>query len=385
MLEYHVDNVKNNFEATFNQEVELISAAPGRINIIGEHTDYNFGLAMPTAINRYVILGFSFNDSNTVRLFSESFNSELTFELDKDPNPFESWQKYLVGAINIFKQSFKIGKGFNVYVWGDVPLGSGVSSSAAIEVAMMNLLRKAFKAKFTDIELVLKCQQIEHQYLNVKSGLLDQYASMFSVGGKLMVLDFKSLDHTYIDVNLKGYQWVLVNTKVKRELSSSKYSERVAETQEALSFIKQVNPKVSHFRDVSLADLSVLHNEVLRKRMHHFVTENQRVLDLAVAFKANDIKKVGDILIEGHVSLRDDYEVSCQELDFLVEKAKQFEGFLGGRMMGGGFGGCTINLIESDKVQQFKDYILPIYKDKFHIEGEFMVFDSVNGAEIVEL
>jgi galactokinase len=175
---------------------------------------------------------------------------------------------------------------------------------------------------------------------------------------------------------------VLVNTKVKRELAGSKYSERVQETQLALEQVKMINPSVTHFRDITLNDVAKLQDSVIQKRMKHFVLENERVNKTADAFSKKDIAKVGELLLESHYSLKDDYEVSCPELDFLVEKSKIFGGCLGGRMMGGGFGGCTINLLAKNKLQEFSTYILPLYKKEFNIEGEIFAFDMVDGAKV---
>ena len=381
-LESLKKSIKEKFNAKFDQKPELLSVAPGRINVIGEHTDYNLGLSMPAAINRWVIIGFAFRTDNMVKIASESFNTQMEFKLGEEFTPTESWMKYVHGALEIFQRTDKITKGFNAYVWGNVPLGSGVSSSAAIEVAMMGLLRKAFNAKFDDVTLVKNCQKIEHEFLGVKSGLLDQYASQLSKAGKLMSLDFKSLTHTYFEAELGEYCWVLVNTKVKRELAGSKYSERVAETQTALEELKKLNPKIKDFRDIKLADVALLEDPIIKKRIKHFVTENQRVLDTAEAFSKNNIKKVGRLLIDSHYSLKDDYEVSCPELDFLVDTAANFEGFLGGRMMGGGFGGCTINLVKKNLLKPFADYVMPLYKKPFNIESEVYAFDMVDGATV---
>lgn len=382
-----LDNLKQSviekFTATFNQNPNMISVAPGRINVIGEHTDYNLGYSMPAAINRWVIICFSYRNDSTIKIASESFNTNMEYTIGKSFHPTESWMKYMHGALEIFQRTETIDRGFNAYIWGNVPLGSGVSSSAALEVATMGLLRKAYNGNFDDVILVKNCQKIEHEFLGVKSGLLDQYASQLSKAGKLMSLDFQSLSHHYFDAAIGKFCWVLVNTKVKRELAGSKYSERVEETQAGLEQLKSKNSKIQNFRDINLLDVDLIENRVIKQRIKHFVTENKRVIDTAIAFENNNLEEVGKLLLESHYSLKDDYEVSCDELDFLVEKAKQFDGFLGGRMMGGGFGGCTINLIDKSKLGQFESYILPAYKAKFNIDGEVYAFDMVDGATVI--
>lgn len=375
-------DIYRKFVSEFNTIPVLISSAPGRINVIGEHTDYNLGFSMPAAINRWVVIAFGFRNDNLIKIASESFNNVMEYTIGKPFVPTESWMKYIFGALEIFERTNKITKGFDAYIWGNVPLGSGVSSSAALEVAMMGLLRKAYSAHFDDIVLVKNCQKIEHEYLGVKSGLLDQYASQMSKAGQLIALDFQNLTHTYFDAKIGDYAWVLVNTKVKRELAGSKFSERVEQTQTALNEIASKNQAIQHFRDITINDIAFVSDLILRNRIKHYVLENQRVIAVREAFKENDLKRVGTLLLESHHSLSDDYEVSCPELDFLVEKSKNFDGFLGGRMMGGGFGGCTINLIKKANIEAFKAYILPLYLSKFNIEGEVYAFDMVDGARV---
>ncbi len=381
-LENLKQNISNKFTNTFNESPEMISVAPGRINVIGEHTDYNLGFSMPAAINRWVIICFSYRNDNIIKISSESFGSTMEYHLGKHFEPSQSWMQYMQGAIEIYQRTEKIDRGFNAYIWGNVPLGSGVSSSAALEVATMALLRTAYKGNFDDVSLVINCQKIEHEYLGVKSGLLDQYASQLSKAGKLMSLDFQSLTHSYFDAAIGKYCWVLVNTKVKRELAGSKYSERVEETQAGLKTLNTLKSTIKKFRDITINDIDLLENKVIKKRIKHFVTENQRVIDTAKAFETNNLDLVGKLLLQSHESLKNDYEVSCVELDFLVEKSLQFDGFLGGRMMGGGFGGCTINLVEKTKLSQYESYILPAYKSRFNIEGEIYAFDMVDGASV---
>lgn len=374
------NEVNDKFKAKFHQDPQFVSAAPGRINIIGEHTDYNFGLSMPAAINCWVIISLAFRSDNEIHFFSESFGTEMCYLKDEKLEAKESWMKFIQGAIEIFERTDKINKGFNAYIWGNVPLGAGVSSSAAIEVAVMNLLRSAFNASFDDTTLVKNCQKIEHEYLKVKSGLLDQYASQFSKEGKMMILDFRSLSHQYVDADLDDWCWLLANTKVKRELAGSKYSERVNETQNGLNLLTNLNTEIEGFREITIKDLDLLSEPVLKKRLKHYVDENQRVIETAEAFRLKDMAKVGRLLLASHDSLKNDYEVSCAELDFLVETGTKVEGWAGGRMMGGGFGGCTINLVKKESVKTFTETLIREYQLKFKIESEVFVFDTVDGA-----
>jgi len=371
-----------NFRKEFSSNPVLTAAAPGRINIIGEHPDYNNGLSMPAAINRWVLISISKREDKEVHVKSSNFEERFIFKLEEKVNPNESWKNYVYGAFHIFNKEFKIERGFNACIYGNVPLGSGVSSSAALEVAIMNALRALYNAGFDDLKLVKLCQRIEHEYLGLKSGLLDQYASQFSKEGKLMILDFLSLSHTYIDAESKGWKWVLVNSNVKRELAGSEYSKRVDETSTALQLIMKADNSVKGFRDITLKHLSILKDKIQTNRIEHFVAENDRVRNAALYISKGDWLSLGKLLNESHFSLRDKYEVSCEELDFLQSIAIKTEGCAGARMMGGGFGGCTINLVREGQVEQFKKKISSEYLSKFKMNPEISEYLITNGADI---
>jgi galactokinase len=373
---------EDDFKKEFSGNSTLTAAAPGRINIIGEHTDYNEGLSMPAAINRWVVISISKRDDNEVHVRSMNYANRFIFNIHDTDKPAESWMNYVFGAFHIFRKECKIEKGFNACIYGNVPLGSGVSSSAALEVAVINALRALYKASFNDLQLVKLCQRIEHEYFGLKSGLLDQYASQFSQAGKLMILDFKSLSHTYINAESKGWKWVLVNTNVKRELAGSKYSERVDETASALKHIQSSDSSVKGFRDIKLSHISLIKNKIESERIGHYVTENERVKIAADYISKGEWQKLGATLNESHISLRDKYEVSCEELDFLQKSAIKINGCAGSRMMGGGFGGCTINLVQEDKTEQFKSRIGSEYLSAFNIEPEISEYLITNGAGV---
>jgi galactokinase len=383
-LKQLINENEENFRKEFSSDPLFTAAAPGRINIIGEHTDYNDGLSMPAAINRWVLISISKREDDAVHVKSFNYKGQFIFNIGDKVSPKESWMNYVYGAFHIFNKECKIEKGFNACIYGNVPLGSGVSSSAALEVAVLNALRALYKADFDDLKLVKLCQKIEHEYLGLKSGLLDQYASQFSKAGKLMILDFQSLSHTYINAESKGWKWVLVNSNVKRELAGSKYSERVDETANALEIIKKSDSSVKGFRDITLKHLSILKNKIQSKRIEHFVTENERVKTAAVFIGKGEWLKLGSLLNESHFSLRDKYEVSCEELDFLQSSAIKIKGCSGSRMMGGGFGGCTINLVPEDQVESFKNKIASDYLLKFNMNPEISEYLITNGAAVYE-
>jgi galactokinase len=373
---------EENFRKEFSSVPHLTAAAPGRINIIGEHTDYNEGLSMPAAINRWVVISISKRNDEEVHIKSMNYKDKYIFNIHDTTPPQESWMNYMFGAFHIFRKECKVEKGFNVCMFGNVPLGSGVSSSAALEVAIINALRDLYKASFNDLQLVKLCQRIEHEYFGLKSGLLDQYASQFSQAGKLMILDFQSLSHTYINAESRGWNWILVNSNVKRELAASKYSERVDETTSALKHIRESDSSVKGFRDIKLKHIPLLKNKIEAERIGHYVTENERVKIAAEQISKSEWEQLGKTLNESHVSLKDKYEVSCEELDFLQKTALKIKGCAGSRMMGGGFGGCTINLVQQDKSEQFKNKISSEYLSKFNIEAEISEYLITNGAGI---
>lgn len=385
MTEAPEDIVRNNleqFNKAYKEPPSFTAIAPGRINVIGEHTDYNEGLAMPAAINRWVAASFSPRNDREINIKSIDFNSRLSFKIGEVPAVTESWQKYVFGAISVFNNAFPILNGFNACIRGNVPIQSGVSSSAAIEVAMMNGLRRLYHAGFNDFALIKLCQNIEHEYLKVKSGLLDQYASQFSKKGKIMVLDFKTLEHQYINAQMNNWTWVLVDSKVKRELAKSKYTERVNETRMAFNYLLKAGIKLHHFREIREEHLEIIENDIWKKRLRHYITENERVLKSITHLEAGNFKALGNELTASHHSLQNDYEVSCKELDFLVKNAVKFKDCCGSRMMGGGFGGCTINLVKKEAVSQFSDYISGYYYAGFNIIPGVNKYALVDGAKI---
>jgi galactokinase len=379
-LQQLIETNHKNFEKYFQTAPVLVAYAPGRINIIGEHTDYNQGLSMPCAINRWVTASISPRMDDQVHVVSIDFDGKMTFDLDAIYEPKTLWEQYIYGCIALFKQMHGIASGFNAMISGNVPIGAGVSSSAALEVAFVNALNDLFKTELDGLTIIKLCQQVEHQYLHVKSGLLDQYASQFSKQGKVLVLDFNSLTHTYINAETTGYVWILCDSNIKRTLAGSKYSERVHEIQAALKSLHQQIPDINTFRDVEIEHLSLLEDVVQQKRMLHYLTENSRVKAVVKALSEKNMIVFGKLLTASHQSLKDDYEVSCKELDYLVALAIDTEYCIGSRMMGGGFGGCTINLVKENHIEDFCKIIHDTYFNKFSIEPIINIYQTVDGA-----
>ncbi len=378
-----VSQVSSDFAARFQHAPDLIAYAPGRINLIGEHTDYNEGLSMPSGINRWVLVAIRKRSDLKVVIDSANFEGEISFEMGETPELDISWKKYVFGIVSVFHETYPLTAGFEAYIFGNVPLAAGVSSSAAIEVATMNALRGLYQAPQSDLEVVKGCQQVEHRFLKIKSGMLDQYASQFSVAHHVLMLDFQKLSHTTIPAELPGWKWVVVNTMVKRELASgSGYSERVQQTSDALAQLQVIFPAIKHMRDIRPEHLDSLTDDVLRARIRHYVTENQRVLEAADALRKGDVVQLGELLNTTHHSLQFDYACSCDEADYLVETARTLPGCAGARMMGGGFGGCTLHLVSESAVPAFSHELQLRYEAHFGIKTEPEVFALVGGAGV---
>lgn len=381
-LNQQLESARDKFITHFGEVPYYVAHAPGRINIIGEHTDYNLGLSLPCAIDRWVTVSLLPRDDGKIHVISEDFQGEMQFQLGTSYRPNDSWQHYVYGCLMLFQEKTGFRTGFQALISGDVPIGSGVSSSAALEVAFMNALNYLADEVLDPMTLIQLCQQTEHQYLNVKSGLLDQYASQFSKEGKAMILDFETLTHRYISADTLNYTWVLCDSKVQRTLSGSKYSERVKETQNGFLTLQEQFAALKTMRDLEEKHLACLNHPLQQKRIRHYLTENQRVLDMVKALDEKDVITAGKLLTSSHLSLKDDYEVSCEELDYLVEQALATGYCLGSRMMGGGFGGCTINLVHTDKIEVFSELIKASYFKQFHKQTEINRYQLVDGAGV---
>ena len=267
MLEELVDQCSVGFTERYGQPAKAIASAPGRINVIGEHTDYNEGLALSGAIDRWVVVALSPRGDRQMRVYSEAFNEEATVSLEEPiANEVVDWGRIPLGAGLLFAELTAVDAGFDAFIGGNVPMGAGLSSSAALEVALLNALRHAFDISLDDLELVHIAQGVEHEYLGVKTGLMDQYTSQFAHRKELMLVDFRALSHEYIEASLKGWVWLLLDSGVRRQLADSAYGMRVRETHAALKRVVRVIDKVSSFRDLKEEHLAAVDDELLRRR-----------------------------------------------------------------------------------------------------------------------
>jgi len=368
------------FESHFKNKPTVLSWAPGRINIIGEHTDYNNGLALPAAINRYVVVAITPRQDDRVVIHSYNYTEDYEFSL-KDLaqlTPNKLWHKYIVGGAHVFQSMGQTIRGMDVLIEGDIPAGSGLSSSAALVLAWLGALTHFGGAKLDAWELVRASQRVEHEFLGVKCGLLDQIGSQMSVAGQVLAVDFQSLEVVPTTYNLPGYSWVAIHTGKSRELAESAYQDRVKECKEALAKLSHQYSHIENMRDVSEEMLAG--NDTLSRRVRHVIRENTRV-EQALQYIQNDALALGQLLDESHKSLRDDYEVSCDELNAMVQIAQAHDACLGSRMMGGGFGGSTLSLVEAGRAQTFVDETIEKYLEVYpDLKPSALIAELVAGA-----
>lgn len=343
----------------------MLVRAPGRINLIGEHTDYNDGFVLPAAINRQAVFALALNNRKGYRFFAADLNAEYkTNTLEKAPEGYE-WANYLLGAVAQFEKEGVSVAGVDCVFSSDIPLGAGLSSSAAIECGIAWGLNELLSTGFSSFRLAKMAQSAEHDYAGVMCGIMDQFASIFGKKDHVFRLDCRSLEHSYYQLNTNDVSFVLVDTQVKHKLASSAYNERRLQCNSGVGFLQTVQPGIRALRDVTpgmLENHKSEMDEVVYKRCHYVVNENRRVEEACVAIAENKIEKLGELMYQTHAGLRHDYQVSCDELDLLVDLTHEMDYVYGARMMGGGFGGCTINLLESSEINRFANEIRDKYK-----------------------
>jgi galactokinase len=368
--------IKDKFQELYGPGGVLYTS-PGRINLIGEHTDYNGGFVLPGAIDKAMYCVIKPNGTDKVRAYALDLNASSEFGLKEEDKPKEGFAKYIFGVVREMNKRGKEIPGFDIVISGDVPLGAGMSSSAALESAVGYALNDQFGLGFTRPELATIGQSTEHNYVGVKCGIMDQFASCMGKEGSLIRLDCRSLEHEYVPFNPEGYQLVLLNTCVTHELASSAYNKRRESCERVVEAIAKRHPEVKLLRDANPDMLKEVKDEVSEEdymRADFVIGEIQRLLDTCEALKKGDYETVGKKMYETHEGLSKKYEVSCPELDFLNDQAKK-HGVTGSRVMGGGFGGCTINLVKDEKVADFVKSASEAYEKEFGIQPK--VYDVV--------
>ena len=360
--------IRNKFQELFNT-TGSVYASPGRINLIGEHTDYNGGFVFPGAIDKGMIAEIKPNGTDKVRAFSIDLNDYVEFGLREEDAPKASWARYIFGVCReIIKRGGTI-QGFDTTFAGDVPLGAGMSSSAALESTYAFALNDLFQLGIDKFELAKIGQATEHNYCGVNCGIMDQFASVFGKAGHLIRLDCRSLEYKYypFDPEAAGYKLVLLDSVVKHELASSAYNKRRQSCEHVVEAIRRRHPEVEYLRDATMEMLGEVKGEVSAEdymRAEYVIEEIQRVLDVCEALEKGDYETVGQKMYGTHYGMSKLYEVSCEELDFLNDIAKEC-GVTGSRVMGGGFGGCTINLVKNELYDAFVKKAFADYTAKF--------------------
>ena len=358
--------ISEKFKTLFGNEGEFFASA-GRINLIGEHTDYNGGYVFPGAIDKGIIAEIALNGSDKVCAFSLDMDEYVEFGLNEEDKPHQSWACYLFGVCReTIKRGGKVA-GFNTVFAGDVPLGAGLSSSAALESTYAFAINELNGNGIDRFELAKIGQSTEHNYCGVKCGIMDQFASCFGREGSLIRLNCKTLEYKYFPFNPKGYKLVLVDSCVKHELASSAYNKRRQSCENAAAAIRKNHPEVEFLSDAKRLWLDEVRSDIPQEdflRAEYVIGEVQRVLDVCDALERADYETVGELMYQTHFGLSHLYEVSCEELDFLNKLARKME-VTGSRVMGGGFGGCTINLVNEELYQDFVDAAIEKFTQKF--------------------
>ena len=361
--------------------------SPGRINIIGEHTDYNDGFVLPAAIDKGTVVHLKKNGTaSECSMIALNIGEVAYFDLTNF-KPLESgWQNYMMGVVHELQ---KIGgklTGFDCEFGGNVPIGSGMSSSASLECSFAFALNELFELGFDKWQLIKAAQMAEHHFVGIKCGIMDQFASMMGKKDQVMLLDCRSLEFEYFPLDLGDYQLLLLNTNVSHSLADSEYNKRRTECEVGVKIIQEKYPTVKNLRDVTLDQLSAFKSTMpltIFKRCYHVVGENQRVIAATEAMKNKDHQLLGELVYQSHFSLQNNYEVSCTELDFLVQLTLDKTYILGSRMMGGGFGGCTISILKKDMVGIFKTYAAKAYQERFGKDLTPYIVAIEDGAKVL--
>jgi galactokinase len=378
--------IKKKFTALFDSE-PLIVRSPGRINLIGEHTDYNDGFVMPAAIDKEIIFAIGFSTSASSTVYAQKYDEQYVLDA-KDPKVTDhpKWANYLLGVLYQFQKNGHDVKPFNCVFGGDIPMGAGLSSSAAMECGFGFAINELHGFGVSKIDIVKMAQWAEHNYVGVKCGIMDQFASMMSKEGYSILLDCRSLVFSYAPLDLKDYTIVLCDSKVKHSLVDSEYNTRRNECEKGVSILKGHYPQIKSLRDVTI-EMMLRHRQEftgkIYNRCFYVVQENHRVLEAARDLDRGDVKAFGKKMYETHEGLSALYEVSCKELDFLVDEARNFREVLGARMMGGGFGGCTINIVKNDFVPEFEQHMKAEYKKAFGIDMQAYLVKIRQGTSVI--
>ena len=378
------EHIKKQFSQRFNKE-PLIVSAPGRVNLIGEHTDYNEGFVLPGAIDKRINVAIARNNTDTVNVFAQDFKESFSFSLN-EIKPSKGWTTYILGVTHHIHQKGTKLQGVDVWIDGNIPVGGGMSSSAALCSGYGFALNELFGLGLTRLDLAYIGQITEHTFAGVKVGIMDQFASLHGKKEHVIKLDCRSMEYEYIPFHFPDFRIVMVNSMVSHSLASSEYNVRRQQCEEGVAILKKSYPSIGSLRDVSRDQLERHKTElpeVVYRRCKYVITEKDRLLAGCEELRKGDLIAFGKLMYITHQGLSRDYEVSCPELDFLAEKARQIPHVAGTRMMGGGFGGCTINIVETGSVDGFSKKIQEVYKKEFGKSPEVYITQIEDGVNII--
>ncbi|KLT70668.1 galactokinase [Flavobacterium sp. ABG] len=381
-----IQNTTAFFEKSFGNSPQKTVLSPGRINIIGEHIDYNDGYVLPAAIDKVICFTFAKNNSTTSKIIALDLNEEFEVDLTKEIQLSEiTWTNYILGVLKQLQDNGFSFEGFNCVFSSTIPVGSGLSSSAALECGMIFGVAALFDLTIKKVDIALMGQKAEH-WVGINCGIMDQFSSVHGIENKVIKLDCNTLEFEYHDANFKDYSLMLMDSNVKHSLFTSEYNTRRMECEEGFSFIKSHFPEIKSFKDCSEQQLLSLQdkmNPIIFKRVHFVVKEINRVQKACEALDSGNIELLGALLFETHNGLSQEYEVSCAELDMLVATAKADDTIIGSRLMGGGFGGCTLNLIKKGSENEVKNKFSNLYLNTFGIELKFYDVKISNGTILI--
>ena len=374
------------FKARFHTE-PLLVRSPGRVNLIGEHTDYNEGFVLPAAVDKaiYVAIGKRLDDA--IQLFSTDFKESYESSLPTVKRASKAWANYPLGVVDQLQKGGYPLSGFNLVLGGDVPIGAGMSSSAALECATVYALNELFGLGISRMDMAKMAQLAEHTFAGVQCGIMDQFASLFGKKDYAMKLDCRSLEYEYVPLEMKGIRIVLLNTNIKHSLASSAYNTRLQQCAQGVAWVQSAHPEARSLRDVSIDMLDRLvapKDPVVYKRCRYVIEENERLLRGCKDLQRGHIEGLGEQMFRSHEGLSKDYEVSCTELDFLVAFVRNRPEVLGARMMGGGFGGCTINLVREESVEALIEAAGKAYQEQMGLEMTAYVAEIGEGTSRVD-
>jgi len=381
-----IQNTTAFFEKSFGSTPQKVVLSPGRINIIGEHIDYNDGYVLPAAIDKVICFAFEKNNTKKSKIIAIDLNEEFEADLTEEIKLSDVvWTNYIRGVIKQLQDNSFSFEGFNCVFSSNIPVGSGLSSSAALECGMIFGIKELFNLKIDKVDISLLGQKAEH-WVGINCGIMDQFSSVHGLENKVIKLDCNTLDCEYHNADFKDYSLILFDSNVKHSLFTSEYNTRRIECEQGLTIIKNNFPEVKSFRDCTEEQLLSIQDkidETVFKRVHYVVKEISRVIKACEALDNGNIELLGQLLFETHYGLSQEYEVSCEELDMLVDTAKKDDAIIGSRLMGGGFGGCTINLIKKGHENEVKSKFSNLYLDTFGIELKFYDVKISNGTTLL--